>query len=51
MLLYHMILIVVLYFHLFNIQSYSVLCFTSSVSCMSNEIIDSVMKSNATYRE
>ena len=36
----------VLYFHLLNICG-----FTSSVSCMSNEIVDAMMKTNGTYRD
>ena len=44
--LYHIILMAALYFHFYNICG-----FTSSVSCMSKEIVDSLMKNNATYRE
>ena len=36
----------VLYFHLLNICG-----FTSSVSCMSDEIIESMMKTNSTHRD
>lgn len=43
--IYHLILMAVLYFHLLNICG-----FTSSVSCMSYEIIDSMLKSNNTFR-
>ena len=46
MIIYHMILMVVLYFHFYNICG-----FTSSVSCMSHEIVESVMKNNGTYRD
>ena len=44
--IYHLILMAVLYFHLLNICG-----FTSSVSCMSDEIVDSMMKTNGTYRD
>ena len=44
--IYHLILMAVLYFHLLNICG-----FTSSVSCMSNEIVESMMKTNQTHRD
>ena len=44
--IYHLILMAVLYFHLYNICG-----ITSNVSCMSHEIIEGVMKNNETYRK
>ena len=44
------LLLVGLYFHFYNISPYNVFFFTSSVSCMTNEIIESVIMNNVTYR-
>ena len=46
MIVYHMVLMASIYFHFYNICG-----FTSSVSCMTSEIVESVMKNNSTYRE
>lgn len=43
--IYHALLIAMVYFHFYNING-----FASSVSCMSHEVINSVMMNNATYR-
>lgn len=46
MIVYHLVFMASIYFHLYNICG-----FTSSVSCMTSEIVDSVMKNNSTYRD
>ena len=43
--IYHIFLMALVYFHFYNINGIG-----SSVSCMSNEVINSVMINNATYR-
>ena len=41
----HMFLMAFLYMHLYNVCG-----FTSSVSCMQNEIVESIVKHNGTYQ-
>lgn len=44
---YTFVLMAVIYFHLYNICGFM----TSSTNCMANEITDTLMKNNQTFRD